>query len=127
MSRNNSLLGNLDNKQLNEIIDNASKILAGMKESEYDNGKTIYQFISENPIVSDELTIGGCLLPPVGIIEGFCVFAALSKSNPKIAEDFLQQMYPREQSSIWQWSLTNFGQAFGNIDVLNNLIKMIKL
>ena len=127
MSRNNSLLGNLDNKQLNEIIDNASKILAVMKESEYSGGKTIYQFISENSIVSDELTIGGCLLPPVGIIEGFCVFAALAKSNPKIAEDFLQQMYPKEQSSIWQWSLTDFGQAFGNIEVLNGLIKMINL
>ena len=127
MAREYSLLGNLDNKQLNEIIDNASKILDGMKKSEYEPNKKIYEKISETPIVSDELTIGGCLLPPVGIIEGFCVFAALSKSNPKIAEDFLQQMYPKEQSSIWQWSLTEFGQAFGNIDVLNSLIKMIKL
>ncbi len=127
MSREYSLLGNLDNKQLNEIVDNASKILAGMKESEYSDGKTIYQYISDQPLVSNNLKLGGNILPPVGIIEGFCIFAALSKGNPKVAEDFLQQMYPKEQSSIWQWSMTSFGQAFGRIDVLNGLIKMIKL
>lgn len=127
MSREYSLLGNLDNKQLNEIVDNASKILSGMKESEYSGGKTIYQYICEQPLVSDNLKIGGNILPPVGIIEGFCLFAALSKNNPKIAEDFLHQMYPKEQSSIWQWSMTDIGQAFGRIDVLNSLIKMIKL
>ena len=127
MSREYSLLGNLDNKQLNEIVDDASKILAGMKVSEYSDEKTIYQYISDQPLVSDNLKLGGNILPPVGIIEGFCLFAALSKNNPKIAEDFLQQMYPKEQSSIWQWSMTDLGQAFGRIDVLNGLIKMIKL
>ena len=100
-----------------------------MKNSEYRKGSkiTIFDFIKSNQIVSDALKIGGRLLWLSEQIEGFCVFAALSKSDPKVAVDFMQQMYPREQASVWQWSMTKFGQRFGNIDAMRQLIQMIDL
>ena len=41
MARDTNLIGNLDNKKLREIIDNATKILVGMKNSEYRKGSKI--------------------------------------------------------------------------------------
>ena len=127
MSRDTNLIGNLDNKKLREIIDNATKILTGIKNSEYRDGneKTIFEFISSNQIVSDALEIGGQRLPAAGVIEGFCIFAALSKSDPKIAVDFMQQMYPKKPGSIWEWSLTKFGRQFSNIEAMRKLTQMI--
>lgn len=125
MLKRNELIGDLDNKKLNKIIDKATEVLANMKKVEYKPGQSIFEFINEEEIVSNILSINGNPLPPIGIIEGFCIFAALQESDPKIAQDFFTRMYPKEQASIWQWSLTKLGQSFGNIDQMKSLIEMM--
>tara|TARA_Y100000766_G_C18370497_1_gene348603 strand:- start:133 stop:510 length:378 start_codon:yes stop_codon:yes gene_type:complete len=125
MLKRNELIGDLDNKKLNKIIDKATEVLANMKKVDYEDDITIFEFINKQEIVSNVLSINGNPLPPIGIIEGFCIFAALQESDPKIAQDFLTRMYPKEQASIWQWSLTKLGQSFGNIDQMKSLVEMM--
>ena len=80
--------------------------------------------ISKEQIISDNLTLGNVLMAPVGIIEGLCVYGALLKIRPKVAEDFFTNLYPREPAAIWKWSLTEFGQKFGDIGRMKKLIHM---
>nr|ANV79222.1 hypothetical protein [uncultured Candidatus Thalassoarchaea sp.] len=123
MSRNNKLLGNLPNDELRKIIDESCIILEKLKSTKY-RSETIFEMISKEQIISDNLTLGNVLMAPVGIIEGLCVYGALLKIRPKVAEDFFTNLYPREPAAIWKWSLTEFGQKFGDIGRMKKLIHM---